>query len=60
MPTFIYGDQVEDYQLESLDASYIENVDYRIIDVLIRNEFNAIINCFKNSNSVKFKIKRRL
>ena len=60
MPTFIYGDQVEDYQLELLDASYIEDVDYRIIDVLVKNEFDAIINCFKNSNSVKFKIKRRL
>jgi hypothetical protein len=60
MPTFIYDDQVEDYQLELLDASYIEDVDYRIIDVLVKNEFDAIINCFKNSNSVKFKIKRRL
>lgn len=60
MPTFIYGDQVEDYNLEILSANYIENIDYVIIDVLIKQEFDAIINCFKNSNSVKFKIKKRL
>jgi hypothetical protein len=60
MPTFIYGDQVEDYDLDFLEASYIEGVDYRIIDTLVKDEFDAIIKCFKNSDSVKFKIKRRL
>ena len=60
MPTFIYGDQVEDYDLDFLEASYIEGVDYRIIDTLVKDEFDAIIRCFKNSDSVKFKIKRRL
>jgi hypothetical protein len=60
MPTFIYGDQVEDYKLDLLDANYIEGVDYMILDVLVTMEFDAIINCFKNSNSVKFKIKKRL
>ena len=60
MPTFIYGDQVEDYKLELLDANYIEGIDYVILDMLLDKEFDAIINCFKNSNSVKFKIKKRL
>jgi hypothetical protein len=60
MPTFIYGDQVEDYQTDFLDATYIENIDYRILDVLTGDEFDAIIACFKNSDSVKFKIKKRL
>lgn len=60
MPTFIYGDQVEDYKLDFLDANYIEGIDYIIIDMLLDKEFDAIINCFKNSNSVKFKIKKRL
>ncbi len=60
LSTFIYGDQVEDYELEQLDANYIEGVDYAILDLLTKGEFEAIINCFKNSNSVKFKIKKRL
>ena len=60
MPTFIYGDQVEDYQVEYLESTYIEGIDYKILDVLIESEFQAIINCLKNSNSVKNKIKRRL
>jgi len=60
MPTFIYGDQVEDYRLELLDANYIEGIDYVILDMLLQKEFDAVINCFKNSNSVKFKIKKRL
>jgi len=60
MPTFVYGDQVEDYELEYLEANYIEDVDYRVMDVLVKDEFDAIINCFKSSDSVKHKIKKRL
>jgi hypothetical protein len=60
MFTFIYGDQVEDYKLELLEANYIEGIDYVVLDKLIKNEFDAIVKCFKNSNSVKFKIKKRL
>jgi hypothetical protein len=60
MPTFIYGDQVEDYKLELLDANYIEDIDYKILDILLKEEYDAIINCFRNSDSVKFKIKKRL
>lgn len=60
MPTFIYGDQVEDYQLEFLDSNYIDGIDYVIQDVLLEEELKAIVDCFKNSDSVKFKIKKRL
>jgi hypothetical protein len=60
MPTFIYGDQVEDYKLELLETNYMEDIDYVIIDTLIKKEFDAILSCFKNSSSVKFKIKKRL
>jgi hypothetical protein len=60
MPTFIYGDQVEDYKVELLETNYIEDIDYVIVDTLIKEEFAAVINCLKNSSSVKFKIKKRL
>ena len=60
MTTFIYGDQVEDYDVELLDSNYIEGIDYSILDTLRKEEFEAIISCFKNSDSVKFKIKKRL
>jgi hypothetical protein len=60
MTTFVYGDQVEDYKLELLEANYIEGIDYIVIDRMIKTEFDSIINCFKNSNSVKFKIKKQL
>jgi len=60
MTTFIYGDQVEDYKLETFDANYIEGVDYMALDILVKNEFDAIIHCFKTSNSVKNKIKKML
>ena len=60
MTTFIYGDQVEDYDLETFEVNSIEGVDYVILDSLISAELEAIIKCFKNSNSVKNKIKKRL
>jgi hypothetical protein len=60
MPTFIYGDQVDEYQVEYLESTYIEGVDYKILDILTDAELKAIIVCLKNSNSVKNKIKRKL
>ena len=60
MTTFIYGDQVEDYEMEFLESNYIEGIDYSVLDSLLKDEFDAIIRCFKNSDSVKFKIKKRL
>jgi hypothetical protein len=60
MTTFIYGDQVDDYDVEFFESTYIEGVDYKILDILNDSELAAIINCLKNSNSVKKKIQRRL
>lgn len=57
---FIYGDQVEDYEMEDLASTYILNVSYIIIDVLTKAEYNAIIQCLLISNSVKRKIKKFL
>lgn len=58
MPTFLYGDQVEDYEVGLFESNYIEGIDYVILDKLIGKEFDAILHCFRNSASVRFKIKR--
>ncbi|HEY4109899.1 hypothetical protein [Puia sp.] len=60
MPTFIYGDQVEDYEQALFESNYMEGIDYVILDILVKKEFDAIIHCFRNSNSVRFKIKKMI
>jgi len=61
LDTFIYGQQVDYYELSMLEANYpIENIDYEIIGVLLRPEYEAIVDCLKGSSSVKNKIKRYL
>ncbi|HEX9513659.1 MAG TPA: hypothetical protein VF939_24375 [Puia sp.] len=61
LPTYIYGDQIEDYEVEKLEEMYkIRGVDYEILDTLNEDEYNAIINCLLNSQSVKRKIKKYL
>jgi len=64
VPSFVTIDHgctnIDDYKLELLETNYIEGIDYVIIDTLIKEEFGAVINCFKNSSSVKYKIKKRL
>jgi hypothetical protein len=60
-PTFLYGDQLEIYELEIFEDVYsIPGVDYEIQDLLLVNEYNAILNCFRNSKRVKNKLKRLL
>lgn len=61
LPTFIYGNQVEDYQLEILEDVYrIKGIDYEEKGILLDTEFDAIINCIINSASTKRKIKKLL
>jgi hypothetical protein len=61
LPTYIYGDQVEDYEVEKLEEKYkIRGVDYEILDKLIDGEYRELINCLLNSQSVKRKIKKLL
>jgi hypothetical protein len=60
-PTFIYGDEVEDYDLTILESIYaIEGVDYEIKDTLKEDEYRALIKCLQSSRSVKRKIKKLL
>jgi hypothetical protein len=58
MPTFLYGDQIEDYEVELFESNYVEGIDYVILDKLVKKEFDAVIQCFRTSGSVRFKIKR--
>jgi hypothetical protein len=61
LPTFIYGNEVEDYEVRILKSVYpIEGVDYTIAGSLLKSEYDALINCLKTSKSVYRKIKRML
>lgn len=61
MPTFIYGDQIEDYDVEVFEDVYpIEGVDYEIKDTLTDEEFASLKECLLNSKSVRKKIKKYL
>lgn len=59
--TYIYGNEVESYKLETLSSVYtIENIDYEILGTLTDEEFTSIYDCLKNSSSIKRGIKRLL
>lgn len=61
LPTFIYGNQVEDYDIEILEDVYmIKGVDYEEKGILTEPEFKAILECILNSSSTKRKIKKLL
>lgn len=60
-PTFIYGGEVDDFDIATLESIYaIEGIDYEIRDTLKQDEYEAIIKCLQASRSVKRKIKRLL
>jgi len=61
LDTMLYGNWLDDYSLEILNASYsIEGVDYEIIGELTELELQKVISCFAFSSSVKRKYKRLL
>lgn len=61
LQTFAYGDQVEDYQVELMQDNYkIEDIDYKILDTLTDDEFTNLLDCIRNSSTVKRKIKKIL
>lgn len=61
LPTFVYGSQVDNYQLDILkDVYQVENVEYEIIGTLKKDEFKKLIECFVKSGSVKRKFKTSL
>lgn len=59
--TFLYGMWLDDFSIETLKENYsIKGVDYEIIGELTDEELHNVIECFKNSSSVKRKYKRLL
>lgn len=59
--TFLYGLWLDDFEITQLETSYcIPGVDYEIVGTLLREELLAVIDCFRNSTSVKRKYKRLL
>jgi len=59
--TILYGQWLDDFSLEALNAKYqIEGVDYEIIGELTDTELKNVIYCFANSSSVKRKYKKLL
>lgn len=61
LPTFIYGNQVEDYEVEILENTYkIPGVDYEEMGILTESEFTSILACIINSSATRRKIKKLL
>jgi len=61
LSTFCYGNEVEDYEMSILEEVYcVEGVDYEVVGVLLKNEFDGLIQCIKQSKSVKRRIQRLL
>lgn len=61
LPTYIYGNQVEDYEIEILEDKYkIQDVDYEEMGILTQSEYDEILKCILNSSSTKRKIKKLL
>jgi len=59
--TYIYGNEVETYEVSNLSAVYqVKNIDYEIMGTLNKDEFTNLYNCLKNSSSIKRGIKRLL
>lgn len=59
--THLYGHQIDEYETELLEEIYpVENTDYFFWGKMKESIFNDLINCFKNSKSVKRKFKKLL
>lgn len=61
MDTFLYGQWLDEYDLENLKDKYqVEGIEYKIIGELLEDELQKVINCFTASAVVKRKFKRLL
>lgn len=59
--THIYGHQIDDYKVSILKEIYpLENTDYEIWGKMKEDLFLSLIECLKNSKSVKRKYKKIL
>ena len=61
LPTFIYGNDIEDYQISTLQKKYqTEGKDYQLIGALLPDEFQNLMQCIQDSGSIKRGIRRAL
>lgn len=60
LPTFVYGDEIETYDIETVESNYILNKTYKVEGILTTDEYSALINCITQSDSVKNKIRNIL
>jgi hypothetical protein len=62
LPTHMYGDQINDYELKAItrDGTIKEGVEYEIVGMLTQQEFSSIYQCLSQNNSTKNRIKRLL
>ncbi len=59
--TFIYGHQIDEYDLAVLKSIYpIEHTDYNFWGIMRNDIFEDLLVCLKNSQSVKRRFKRLL
>lgn len=59
--TYLYGHQIDEYDIDLLEEIYPnEGSDYKIWGKFKSEIFSELINCFKNSKSVKRKFKKLL
>lgn len=59
--TYVYGNEVEDYTLQTLQLNYrIAGVDYEIMGNLTKQEHSDLCACLKQSTSIKRGIKKQL
>jgi hypothetical protein len=59
--TFLYGHLLNDYDVANIQATYqIENVNFSIFGKMEKQLFDKLIDCFKNSKSIKRKYKKVL
>ena len=58
-PTYLYGHQIDDYEVHFLEEMYSnEGDDFIVWGKMKTPLFSELINCFKNSKSVKRKYKK--
>lgn len=61
MTTFLYGEQLDEHSIIHLSKTYpIEGIDYTVCGQLNEVEFNSLIDCFINSETVSKRRKNLL
>ncbi len=61
LDTFVYGQQIDEYEIATLQDIYpVQGLDYRILGRMRSNEFKYLKDCFAASASVKRRFRRLL